>query len=415
MLIKETLRAEIEGELHRLLTAWFPRSIDMEYGGFLCDFDYRWKSSGSQPKMLEYQARQTIAAARSAAHLPNLADLRDIAILGFRYIKDRMWDSNWGGWYRLLDRDGTPRETSKHGHGSSYAISACVACYKLTKDIECLELGKSAFAWLDSHAHDDLHGGYFVFYGQDGSPVLTNDQEPGPQRDPIGTPIGFKDANTTSDLLQAFSDLYRVWPNAKLRDRLEEMLCIVRDQLVVAPGVMHMYVYPDWTPLPDFVRYGQILRSANHLLSASTTLFGTSDSTTARIAQSMVDTMLRVAWDSNRGGFHLAGSSFGPAHIENTVVFAKNKAWWVQAEGLKALLAMARFRPRSQVDYEAHFLHLWDYVKTYLIDARRGGWLAEGLDTGPDGRRRAKATMWKDSSHEVEAMLDCLLLLDSPQ
>jgi mannobiose 2-epimerase len=112
MLIKESLRGELEAELRRLVAAWFPRSVDTEYGGFLCNFDYRWKSAGSQPKMLEYQARQTIAAARSGAHSSDLADLREIATHGFRYLKDRMWDGNLGGWYRLLDRDGTPREAS---------------------------------------------------------------------------------------------------------------------------------------------------------------------------------------------------------------------------------------------------------------------------------------------------------------
>ena len=130
--------------------------------------------------------------------------------------------------------------------------------------------------------------------------------------------------------------------------------------------------------------------------------------------QSIVDTMLRVAWNTNRGGFHLAGSSFGPAHIESTVLFEKNKLWWVQADGLKALLTMARLRPRSHVDYEAYFLRLWDYIKTYVIDAHRGGWLAVGFDTNPDERKLAKATMWKDSSHEVEALLDCSWLLGSP-
>lgn len=411
----ESLRGELESELRRLVAVWFPRSVDTEYGGFLCNFDYRWKSSGSQPKMLEYQARQTIAAARSAAHSSDLADLGQIATHGFRYLKDRMWDGKLGGWYRLLDRDGTPREGStKHGHGSSYAISACAACYELTKNPECLELAKSAFAWLESHAHDDLHGGYFVFYRQDGTPILTKDQGLGAERDAIGTPIGFKDANTTSDLLKAFSDLYRVWPNAQLRDRLKEMLRIVRDRLVVAPGVMHMYAHPDWTPLPDFVRYGQVLRSANMLLLASEALSGASDSATERVVQSMIDTMLRVAWDSDKGGFHLAGSSFGPTHMEGTIVFVRTKAWWVQAEGLKALMTMARLHPHSQVDYTAHLLRLWDYVKAYVIDSRRGGWLAAGLDTNPDARNLAKATMWKDSSHEVEALLDCSLLLDSP-
>src|SRR5262249_53174341 len=159
-----------------------------------------WRPSGSQCKMLEYQARQTLAAARSAAHSPDPATLRSIATHGFRYLRDIMWDRSLSGWYRLLDRNGIPQEGStKHGHGFSYAISACVACYELTGDSECLELAKLAFSWLEEHAHDDRHGGYFVLYRRDGTPILSPDKTllPRLNRDAIGTPIGFKDANTT--------------------------------------------------------------------------------------------------------------------------------------------------------------------------------------------------------------------------
>jgi len=366
--------------------------------------------------MLEYQARQTLAAARGAAHFPDLAPLREAAALGFRYLKEKMWDRSLGGWYRLIDRTGTPLErATKHGHGSSYAISACIACYELTHNPECLELAKFAFVWLDEHAHDDRHGGYFGFYRQDGTPVLSSYEELAPHHnmDTIGTPIGFKDANTTSDLLKGFSDLYRVWRDALVGERLDEMLSIVRDRLVVTPGVMHMYAHHDWTPVPDFVRYGQVLNSANHLLDASESLAGAADPTTDRVAKSMVDTMLRIAWDPDKGGFYSAGSSFGPAWIEDTVVFLRKKCWWAQAEGMTALLWMARLHPDDGAEYLARFIDLWGYVKTYLIDAKRGGWLPAGLDTNPEARKLPKAMMWKDASHETEALLDCLMMLDS--
>ena len=328
-----------------------------------------------------------------------------------------MWDQSLGGWYRCLNQSGDPLEgATKHGHGTAYAISACVACYDTTGDPECLELAKLAFSWLEEHAHDDKHGGYFVFYAREGKPILSTDQghrPPGDNRDAIGTPIGCKDANTNSDLLKAFADLYRVWPDPLLRQRLEEVLCIVRDRLVVAPGLMHMYANPDWTPLPDVVRYGQILRTAIILLSASESLFGTLDSMTERIAKSMVDTMLRIAWDRDQGGFHLAGSSFGPLRLEDTVVFVRDKVWWAQADGLRALLAMARLHPDDRIDYASHFVRLWQYVKKYVIDAKRGGWLSAGLDTNPEARKRPKATVWKDASHEIEALLDSLRMLNS--
>jgi mannobiose 2-epimerase len=365
--------------------------------------------------MLECQARQTLAAARAAAHALDLDHLREVAAHGFHYLEQKMWDRRFGGWYRMMDRKGIPLEgATKHGHGSSYAISACVACYELTGDPACLALAQHAFSWLEQHAHDDRNGGYFVFYQPDGTPIVSPDNRLAPDqtRDPIGTPLGFKDANTTSDLLWCFADLYGVWPDPRLRTRLEEMLVIVRDRLVVAPGVMHMFAHPDWTPLPDFVRYGQVLRSANHLLAASAALTGAVDPTTARVVKSMVDAMLRAAWDRERGGFHLAGSSFGPSYVEEVVVFERLKSWWVQAEGLRVLVTMARNHPAHAAEYEAHFARLWKYVRQHLIDAKHGGWFSAGLDTNPEAKKRPKATMWRDVYHEVEAVLDCLVVID---
>src|SRR6202034_2575711 len=83
-----------------------------------------------------------------------------------------------------------------------------------------------------------------------------------------------------------------------------------------------------------------------------------------------------------------------------------------KADGLRALLAMARLHPHDPIDYASHFERLWHYVKGYLIDARRGGWLSAGLDTNPEARKRPKASAWKDASHEVEALLDCLGMLN---
>src|SRR5439155_16090522 len=49
----------------------------------------------------------------------------------------------------------------------------------------------------------------------------------------------------------------------------------------------------------------------------------------------------------------------------------------------------------------------------YLIDAKHGGWFSAGLDTNPEARKRPKVTLWKDCTHETEALLHSLLMLDS--
>jgi len=408
--MSEPLRNEFESELRRLTSIWFPRAIDEQNGGFLCDFDFKWRPSGLQHKMLEYQARQTLAAACAAAHYPDFTVLRVAALHGFRYLEDRMWDPVHGGWYRMLDRQGAPLEgNTKHGHGYAYAISACVACYRLTGDPESLSLAQQAFQWLDQHAHDAELEGYHVFLERDGSPIRSTARAPGADQthDPIGTPIGLKDANTTSDLLKGFSELYAVWPDPFLKRRLEELLTIVRDRLVVPPGAMHMYAHPDWTPLPEPVRYGQVLRSANILVLAAHALGDASEDTNL-VAKSMVDATIGAAWDRHNGGFNLAGSAFGPIPVEDTAIYVENKRWWPQAEGLAALALMARLYPAEREEYSAYLEQLWEYVKRHLIDTRHGGWFATGLDTNRHARKWPKASMWKDASHEIETLLVCI-------
>jgi mannobiose 2-epimerase len=412
--LRQRLVPEFEAELSRLAAVWFPRCLDREQGGYLCDFDRRWRPSGLQHKMLEFQARQCSAAARLAAWMPARQDLRDAALHGFRYLAEKVWDQADGGWFRMLDRQGNPLEAgTKHGHGTAYAISAAVACHELSREPACLDLARAAFAWLEDHAHDREHGGYFVYYRRDGSPILAPEPAPapGPAQDAIGTPLGCKDANTTSDLLRAFIDLYRVWPDGLLRTRIEELVLILRERLVVAPGLLHMFTQPDWSPLPDLVRYGQVLRVASHLLMASHALGRAGDAATADMATAMIDTMLQVAWDQRGGGFFYAGPGLGQTHIEGSLVVAQGKAWWVQADGIRALLQVVLERPSQAAHYASRLEDLWRYIKSQLIDTRRGGWYAAGLDRTPEARRRPKATLWKDASHETEALLHCLSLL----
>jgi mannose/cellobiose epimerase-like protein (N-acyl-D-glucosamine 2-epimerase family) len=92
--ITESLRHQFRTELHNILSAWFPRSVDREHGGFLCDFENRCRPSGLQHKMLEYQARQTIAAARGTPQFSRPDVLREAALNGFRYLKETVADSS---------------------------------------------------------------------------------------------------------------------------------------------------------------------------------------------------------------------------------------------------------------------------------------------------------------------------------
>src|SRR5689334_12070756 len=67
----DPLRDDIEQSLRRgILEVWFPRALDRERGGFLCDFTYDWKPAGRQPKSVVFQSRLTWLASQAVGRYP---------------------------------------------------------------------------------------------------------------------------------------------------------------------------------------------------------------------------------------------------------------------------------------------------------------------------------------------------------
>src|SRR5437764_10975291 len=95
----DPLRDEVERSLRiNILEVWFPRIIDKENGGFLCDFNADWKPAGQQLKTNVYQARALWTASQAARRYPSDARYADAARHGFKFLQQNMWDSERGGW-----------------------------------------------------------------------------------------------------------------------------------------------------------------------------------------------------------------------------------------------------------------------------------------------------------------------------
>src|SRR5262245_37113506 len=264
--------AQLEAVLHRhVLDAWFPRSLDTVHGGFLCDFDRSWGSAGPHDKLLEFQTRHLCAAADACRLYPDQSRFSQAREHGFAYLRDVMWDRQAGGWFHRLDRAGKPLEhETKHAHGLAYALDACVAVYETSGEPKALEMAKAGFEWLDRHSWDSEHGGHFGFLTRDGRAIRTQEQNPlGIAPDTIGTPVGLKDHNVHCDLLETFIRLYRIWPDPTVAARLAESVDIVANRMLVPEtGAVHYYMTHDWRPVPHAVRSGYQFQAAYRLTMA---------------------------------------------------------------------------------------------------------------------------------------------------
>ena len=409
------LRVKIDGLLRTELTQrWYPPAVDRQRGGFHQTFARDWSPLPDRDTFLVYQSRMTWTAAAFARYSPAHRDeYLAYARHGIAFLDEVMRDKEFGGFHWMLDPRGrldARLGDEKHAYGLSFVIYAASTVREVTGDDLALKVARDAFDWLDQHAHDARHGGYFEAMRRDGTPILKWDEgAPIARRtDRVGLYYGFKTMNVHIHLLEAVAALSRVDRRPVVMDRLRELLTVVRDKIAVEPGALNLYLTPDWRAVPAHDSFGHDVETAYLLVEAAEALGSPEDARTWEVARRLVDHALDWGWDDELGGFYDKGESFGNQAWDRT------KVWWTQAEGLNALLVMDRRFGRQTGRYRAAFLKQWDFIDKHLIDPVHGGWFAETTREGKLIGDGGKANPWKANYHSGRAMMNVASMLSRP-
>jgi mannobiose 2-epimerase len=387
-----------------VLDVWFPRAVDDVHAGFHSSFSREWRATPSPDgKFSVFQARMTWMSAQIAMRRPDLKErFLPIARHGLAYLRDVLWDGQDGGFFWGLDDQGKISAyytDGKHLYGNSFCLYALAAMAQATGDSEALALAKRTFRWIDEHGHDAKNGGYFEWLTRAGKPVAAHPETGRVELVPVAQfPVGYKSMNTHIHLLESFTQLYEVWKDPTVRRRIEELLAIIRDKVSVAPGVMNLYLSDAWVALPGHDSYGHDVEAAYLMLEAEDVLGHGHAAKTEIMAKMLVDHALAYGWDANLGGFFREGPTYGAPED-------KKKEWWVQVEGLNALLLMHERHGATTDAYFKAFLRQWRFITDHLRDPEFHG-LYEMIDA--DGRPVAggKGRIWKEGYHEGRAMLN---------
>lgn len=397
-----------------LLDEYYPRNIDTVDGGYLSTFSFDFKPLGEQDKMIVTQARNVWSTAKAAMFYHDTSYIT-MSRHGFYFLHEKMWDKQYGGFYNLVTKDGTPKSTIKEAYGNAFAIYGLSAYYECSHDTTALNLAKETFLWLEKYSHDSIYKGYYQHLNRDGLHVIRTPEVKS------NAETGYKDQNSSIHLLEALTELYKVWPDALVKERLEEMLLLIRDKIVTSKGYLQLFFTYDWKPVSfrdssrdvimknknlDHVSFGHDVETAYLMQEASETLYVKADTKTLAIGKKMVDHALHNGWDDSVGGFYDEGYYFkGKA---GCTIINNGKNWWAQAEALNTLLMFSEMYPNDNMHYLQKFFKEWQYVQTYLIDHEHGDWYEEGLDTSPQYKTRLKAQIWKTTYHNFRALMNCI-------
>ena len=407
-----------------MIDVWYPACIDTINGGYFSDFTYDWILEGPQDKFIVTQARHVW----SLSFLYEKYDKRDEFLKwaghGVHFLKNNMWDHEYGGFYQLTDDQGQLKKGlishDKKAYGNAFAIYALAQYYKVSNDTIALELAKKTFHWLDENSRDNVHGGYFEFLHRDGTPIDRKEMDQFQHSERLQ--IGLKDYNSSIHLLEAFTTLYQVWPDSLVRERLAEMFDVVTNKMYDERGFLKLYFHADWIHVSDDV-FKEINATGRHfsnhitfghdvetafLIYEAARVLGMEEGQYMGKIKLLVDHPLSTGWDKGHGGFFDQGK-----YINGQVkIIYDHKEWWGQAEAMNSFLLMDGLFPGDSKNYYQKFEEQWKYIDSYLIDHVHGGWYINGLDVSEKYKKANKASIWKGNYHTIRAMVHCLERLE---
>ncbi len=378
---------------------WYTKSLDRENGGYTINFGPNGELKGRGTKMIVTQARTVWLFSRLSRAGYKRKDYLEAAELGYRFLKEKMWDVENGGFYWEVDATGSKKlRPRKHLYGQAFALYAISEYYLASKKQEVLGFAIELFDLLDAKSHDQVYGGYIEFFNEDWTPV------PDTETSYMGAPSGLKLMNTHLHLLEAMTTFYRASRLPVARERLIELINIESNAVVrKSLGACTDKYERNWTPRLEGnyarISYGHDLENVWLLIDACEAA-GISNYPLLDLYQTLSDYSIRYGYDAGAGGFYDSGPFGQPAD-------RRTKVWWVQAEAIVSALYM--YRITGDEKYRFIFEKTLEFIDKNMVDWENGEWHA---NITPEGKPQGdKANIWKAGYHNGRAMIECLEIL----
>jgi mannobiose 2-epimerase len=381
-----------------IIDFYLPACVDRTNGGYLESLQGN-QFAPTGEKFLTLQARQLwFFSTLAAAGIDKEAALA-AGKTGFDFLEGKFRDRAHGGYFAKVSDAGKPTDRRKHVYLNAFALYGLSAYHRATGDPAALAAAKNLFQTLDAKCHDSANGGYNEFFHEDWRPI-TDPREPSF----IGPP-GTKTFNTHLHVLEAFTELYRIWPDPLVRRRLDELLDINTLTIRLPEHGCNVDGFTaDWKPIPTprnlRTSYGHDVEAVWLCLDAARAL-GRPTALYRGWAEGLAGYSLRHGYDRMHGGFYYTGPLGKDA--DDT-----KKEWWVQAEALVSMLELYKLTGRP--DYFDVFVRTLDFVEKHQIAKEGSWWATRKADGSPAGATRT--SMWQGAYHNSRSMLVSARLLD---
>lgn len=394
-LLLQTYKQEIQTELTRILSFWETHSIDRLNGGFIgkMDFDGSIHHEAEKGGVLNARILWTF----SAAYNTNPDWEIETANRAYHYIRQHFRDKTHGGVYWSLDAQGKPLSTRKQIYGLAFTMYGLTEYYRATNHPEALNFAVELFELIETYSFDPEHGGYWEAFTHDWQLLEDVRLSEKDRNDP-------KTMNTHLHIIEAYVNLYRVWPNERVEAKIRHLLEVF-EKYIIDPQTGHMKLFFDaqWNPQSAAVSFGHDIEASWLLYEAAEVLHDKA------LLEKWKSIALRMA-DAAAEGFNEDGS-LNHEYDPDTQHWDTHREWWVTAEGMVGYFNA--FQLSGNARYLQYVEHLWEFAKTHLLDTEIGEWNWGVYDDMLPMKTEDRIGFWKCPYHNARACMEILRRLSS--
>lgn len=386
------LKKQLQEELTKnILPFWATRMVDEVHGGFYGRISGTGKLVPDADKGGILNAR--ILWAFSSAYLQERNPLYlEMAKRAKDYILNCFSDAEFGGTFWTISFNGKPRDTKKQIYSQAFFIYAFTEHYRATGEESSLQTAIELFRLIEKHSFDRERNGYLEAYCRDWK--LLEDLR-----------LSAKDANekktmnTHLHVLEAYTNLYRVWKDDELKKQLRNLILIFA-QKIVNPSTRHLSLFfdEDWNSKSEIISYGHDIE-ASWLIDEAARVLGEPE-----LLGGVQKICLEIAKAAGEGLqpdgsliYELDGQT---GHVD------RERHWWVQSEAVVGFLNA--YELSKDEAWLTKALNCWKYISQNLIDRENGEWFWSILPDGTPNLTQDKAGFWKCPYHNSRMCLEVL-------